>query len=654
MCGIVGVLDTKGTEHPQTMREKAGRMIAEVQHRGPDGSETWVQRNGLVAFGFCRLAIVDLTSAGMQPMHSSCGRYTLVFNGEIYNHSDLRLRLSKKTQWRGRSDTESLLELISDIGIAKALPLCEGMFGLACYDELLGELTLARDRFGEKSVYYAEKSGFVFFSSELRPLDGMGLGPSEVDPKGVAAYLRHTYIPSPQTIWKGVRKLLPAEIRTWRIRDGSATTTSSRYWDLVGAASASMLHRGKRSEAAIQRVEEELTQSVKVRMIADVPVGVFLSGGVDSSLLAWKATEVTASEVRAFTIAFPDCEYDESRYAKNVADQLGIQLTKYQFTESECLKEALRLSSFLDEPFADSSILPLSYLARQSRNSVKVALCGDGGDELFGGYGRYELYSRRMKINKLVPRWLRDRIPLKTLAELMKFFVSRRKSRGSKSARAVERILTDYASGDPLILYRSMTSFWKEPREIYDTDEDGMFVTNEPVDSGLFSCFDRAQLYDLCSYLPNEILVKTDRATMGAGLEARCPFLDTRVFDSAWRLTAGQKCTEGVGKVVLRDLLSKRFRNGTFDRPKAGFTVPVREWLRGPLRKYGEEIVFADPKSSWAILKREALAAAWRSHLSGMADNSAALWTAIQLERWLETALKRQKDASGYLLKRSG
>lgn len=660
MCGITGIIDFRRQSGSCALELKVRAMIDRIRYRGPDGIGVWVEPKWGVALGFCRLSILDLSAAGMQPMISADGRYIIVFNGEIYNHSTLRARVNENysLRWRSRCDAESLLESIAAFGLDQTLRDCEGMYGFACFDTHSGSLTLVRDRFGEKSVYFGERDGFLAFGSELGTLEGLGQTAADIDFDAVGAYLRHTYVPAPSSIWKNVRKLEAGTYCKWNLVDSTPVGMVYRYWDATAAAIDA---RESGSEGSLLSLERVIELSVEGKLQADVPVGVFLSGGIDSSLIAWKAAEISRTQVQAFCVSFPVAGYDESDYARAIAKDLGLHLQVVDFGENECLDAAVKLPELVDEPFADTSYLPLLQLARVTRRSVKVALTGDAGDELFCGYERYRNFATRM-------RFLRGmgpigRLGLRIGGEILKRpwlervigrdrGYSRNPNTSSHGVSSLARTFLDLADGDSLHVYRAMTSFWKEPREICSRAGDGRIAGAAGITRYRFSDKERAQLFDMGSYLPNEILIKTDRATMNAGLEARCPFLDTKVYAEAWRIPAADKMNAEQGKLPLRNLLERRFPKAYFNRKKAGFTVPISKWLRGKLRSYAEEVIFQEGSAEHAVLDRTILRGSWQRHLSERCDNSAALWTAIHLEKWLKHALARQAKAGGYLIKR--
>ncbi|HET8772634.1 MAG TPA: asparagine synthase (glutamine-hydrolyzing) [Thermoanaerobaculia bacterium] len=575
MCGIAGFWDFAGGR-PEELRERAGRMAACLVHRGPDDSGTFADPAG-VALGFRRLSIVDLSPAGAQPMTSASGRYVLIFNGEIYNFQRLRARVT--AQWRGHSDTEVLLACVEAWGLERTLGECIGMYAFALWDRQEQTLSLVRDRAGVKPLYYALSPTSLQFASELKALDV----DRTIDAEAAALYARHRYVPAPWSIYTSVKKLLPGSILTIS-RDGASKLT--RYWKPAEVAERAAAHRFHGE--AVDELESLLGDSVALRMIADVPLGVFLSGGVDSSLVAALMQRYASGSIHTFTIGFEDPRFDEARYGREVAQHLGSRHDELYVSQADALALVPKLPSIYDEPFADSSALPTYLVSRLARETATVALSGDGGDELFAGYHHHFLGARLQRRVRAVPRFARG--PLGRVLELV------------PRTRGLGRGLVE---NDPLARYRDTMKLHPGLPKLDDPTEMAMFL-------------------DFITYLPDDILVKVDRASMAVSLEAREPFLDHRVVEFAWSLPLSMKIRDDRGKWILRQLLKRYLPEGLVDREKQGFGLPLAQWLRGPLREWVEDLL---PPHARGI---------WQQHLAG-ANREGELWTVLSYEAWWRT-----------------
>ncbi|HEX6087693.1 MAG TPA: asparagine synthase (glutamine-hydrolyzing) [Thermoanaerobaculia bacterium] len=584
MCGIAGIWDFEGGRHDATA------MADRLAHRGPDSSGTYTNDAG-VSLGFRRLAIVDLSEAGAQPMHSASGRYVLVFNGEIFNFERLRARLPRR-EWRGHSDTEVLLACIEEWGLEKAVGETIGMFAFALWDEQERTLSLVRDRAGVKPLCYALTPQGVQFASELHALDVEQV----IDPTAAALYARYRYVPAPWSIYKGVKKLMPGTILTIA-RD---STNETRYWDplLVAERCASNRFAGSEDEA-LQALDDLLGDSVALRMIADVPLGVFLSGGVDSSLIAALMQRNASGPIHTFTIGFEDPRFDESRFGREVASHLGSRHDEMVVSVDEALQLVPQLAKIFDEPFADSSALPTYLVSRLARQSATVALSGDGGDELFAGYHHHFLGRRLQRRVRAVPRFARG--------------ATGRVLRALQRTRSLGQALVE---DDPIATYhRSML-----------LDLNGVAPLARPLPR-LDDPTEQMMFLDFTTYLPDDILVKVDRASMAVSLEARTPFLDHRVVELAWSLPLSMKIRDDRGKWLLRRLLKRYLPETLVDREKQGFGLPLAAWLRGPLRDWAESLLSDVGEPFEAARIREL----WRAHLTG-ANHESALWTVLMYQ----------------------
>lgn len=581
MCGIAGFWDFAGGR-PEEMRERAGRMASCLTHRGPDDAGTFADPAG-VALGFRRLSIVDLSPAGAQPMKSASGRYVIVFNGEIYNFQRLRARLDAR--WRGHSDSEVLLAATEAWGLERALGECIGMYAFALWDAYEQTLSLVRDRAGVKPLYYAVNATSLQFASELKALNV----DRTIDRDAAALYARYRYVPAPWSIYAGVKKLMPGSILTVS-RDGGSGLT--RYWNAAEVAERVPRFTGSETEA-VDRLDELLGDSVALRMIADVPLGVFLSGGVDSSLVAALMQRNASGPIHTFTIGFEDPRFDEARYGREVARHLGSRHDELYVSYEEALALVPKLPRIYDEPFADSSALPTYLVSELARRTATVALTGDGGDELFAGYHHHFLGARLQRRVRSVPRFARGAVG--------------RALQLVPRTRALGRGLVE---DDPLARYRDTMKLHPDLPKLEDPTEMAMFL-------------------DFITYLPDDILVKVDRASMAVSLEAREPFLDHRVIEFAWSLPLSMKIRDDRGKWIARQLLRRYLPDALVDREKQGFGLPLAQWLRGPLREWSESLLanVGEPFDGQHVRDL------WRRHCAG-ANHEGELWTVLMYEAW--------------------
>ena len=563
MCGITGLLDRRASTTEPDLVALVTAMADTLVHRGPDDAGTWVDAAAGVGLGFRRLSILDLSPAGRQPMVSADGRYVLVFNGEMYNHAALRAELEAGGhRFRGRSDTEVLLEAIAAWGLRRALERANGMFALACWDREERALHLARDRFGEKPLYYAWRGPTFLFGSELKALRAHPAFDAEIDRDALALYFRYACVPAPHSIYRGVAKLPPATmLRIDPNRPGEAKPET--YWSGVEAAlEAAAQPRSVPGSEAADAVEAALSASVGLRMVADVPVGAFLSGGTDSALVVALMQAQSTLPVRTYTIGFDAAGYDEATRARAIAEHLGTDHTELYVTPAEAQAVVPRLPAVYDEPFADSSQIPTLLVAELARRDVTVALSGDGGDELFGGYTRYFAVDRLRRLQRL-PRAVRTpaAAALRSLSPQRWDRIIQGGSRLLPGRRApaqpgdkLHKLAGSLAVTRPEHLYRSMVECWDDPPVVGALEPDTVV---DPPARWALSPIEWAMLADTVTYLPDDLLVKVDRATMAVSLEARIPMLDPDVFELAWRLPPETKAGRHAGKRVLRDVLAR-------------------------------------------------------------------------------------------------
>jgi asparagine synthase (glutamine-hydrolysing) len=627
MCGISGFW-RPGEPVDTAIAE---RMTQALVHRGPDDGDVWVEAEAGLALGHRRLAIVDLSPAGHQPMHSACGRYVIVFNGEIYNHLALRAELKKAyaaPAWRGHSDTETLLATLANWGIEAGLQRLVGMFAFALWDKQTRKLTLARDRLGEKPLYYGWQNGAFLFGSELKALAAHPDFGGKIDRSVLPLYFRHSYVPAPHSIYAGIFKLEPGHFLTL---SGAADKTlqAQAYWSLISVAKNAMADPFTGSPAdAVDGLDVLLRQAVSGQMMADVPLGAFLSGGVDSSTVVALMQSLANRPIKTFTIGFTEQGYNEAEHAKAVARHLGTDHSELYVSPAEALGVIPLLPTLYDEPFADSSQIPTFLVSRLACQQVTVSLSGDGGDELFGGYSRYgRAGAAHGRLNAL-PKVLRG-----GLAGLLTMLPAVKSGRFDRRRALLMAALCAQTGTD---FYRQFVSHW--------LDNDGITVAGQEAayflsDSSKQVCFDdffdTAMLADSLSYLPDDILVKVDRAAMGVSLETRVPLLDHRLVEWAWRLPQSLKSQHGHAKWVLRELLNRYVPNRLIDRPKMGFGVPIAQWLRGPLRDWVEDLLDPVRMKNEDLLNPEPIQYKWREHLAGKSDWAYHLWDVLMFQAWL-------------------
>jgi asparagine synthase (glutamine-hydrolysing) len=659
MCGITGLLETP-SGHTYDKETVLQQMTASLAHRGPDAQGIWAE--GAVALGHRRLSILDLSEAGTQPMHSACGRYAIAFNGEIYNHLDLRAELEElgtDPNWRGHSDTETLLAGCVLLGLEETLRRAKGMFSLALWDRREKCLSLARDRMGEKPLYWGWAGQTLIFGSELKALRTHPDCPREVCREALAQYLRFMYVPAPRSIHPAIYKLEPGTILTV---DGSPPTEPPkepirpgerhgslnirRYWDLNTEIEAGAHNLIQNESEAVSTLGQVLGNAVQRQMLSDVPLGAFLSGGVDSSVIVALMQTQSTRPVQTFTIGFDEAAFDESPHAAAVAQHLGTDHTKLRVTDDDAREMIPDLPQLYDEPFADSSQIPTHLVCRAARQHVTVALSGDGGDELFGGYNRYirgpGLWKRISSVPAPMRRFVSHVVQVVPEHGWNKVGVAYNRIRtggagisglGTKIHKLGERLrLTDSIDD----LYRNMASTWIEPEIMIMRD---VIEPPSQLDDRLpaFGADDpamRMMVQDMRSYLPDDILCKVDRAAMRVSLETRTPFLDPDVIALAMRLPMGMKIRDGQGKWALRQVLYQHVPRELIDRPKVGFAIPIGLWLRGPLRDWAEDLLSHKSLVEDGLFDPEIIRQTWSEHLSGNRDWSGRLWTILMFQAW--------------------
>ena len=638
MCGLTGVFDPNQQFGADSLRQMVGQMTAAIVHRGPDGVGLWVDPQAKVAFGHRRLSIIDLTEAGQQPMVSANGRWVIAYNGEMYNTSAIR-ELLGKMKYRGHSDTEVLVEAFAQWGVEVAVSRINAMFAFAAWDTQENELWLARDRFGEKPLYYGWHGNVLLFGSELKSLIAVqGFSP-DIDRQALGMLVRKISIPAPSTIYRGIKKLTPGAIL--RIRGGQNRPEPVRYWDPATVATDINVNP-PRGEEVVDELEELLASVVKSRMESDVPLGAFLSGGVDSSTVVALMQKSSAQQVKTFTIGFGEAGYDESPHAKAVAQHLQTDHTELKLTASDALAVIPKLPKIYDEPFADSSQIPTYLVSALAREHVTVALSGDGGDELFGGYDRYRVFDRLQKYRGKVPggvlklggralsslsveTW--NKIGDSPIAAVAPNSV---RTRTGERVHKLAKLLQSQSDGD---LYQNLLSVNSDPAALVIGYEESVDYVGVAFSR---SSFEDAMMTDTSNYLPDDILVKVDRASMAVSLEVRVPLLDPDVFSFAWGLHPEDRVNNGIGKWPLRQLLNRYVPAEIVERPKMGFGVPINKWLRSELCGWASELLDAQLLRKQGYFYAEPIVRMWDEHVSGKADRSTELWPVLMFQAWLQ------------------
>jgi asparagine synthase (glutamine-hydrolysing) len=644
MCGLTGILDPGGMDSGAEATVR--RMNTSLRHRGPDDEGVWLDGEAGIALGARRLAILDLSPLGHQPMVSASGRFVIAYNGEVYNFSELRKEVERTgAVLRGHSDTEVLLTAIERWGLTAAVRRCAGMFAFALWDREERRLHLVRDRLGEKPLYWSRIGGLVLFGSELKAIRAHPLWKGEIDPGALTLLLRFGYIPAPTSIYRETRKVLPGTVLSFR--GNGAAPIETRYWSPRAMAEAGVAEPIRGDEEQLLRAfDHELRRTVREEMVADVPVGAFLSGGIDSSTIVALMQQESPRPVRTFTIGFREQEYDEAHHARAVAHHLGTEHTELYVTPAEARSVIPRLPTVYDEPFADPSQIPTLLVAQLARSQVTVSLSGDGGDELFGGYDRYFWGQQAWRRLRPMPRPLR--------LALARGMTSLAPHRWDAIAASASTFLPERfrppGFGDKIHtvagfmgaksqeeLYRLQMTFWSDPEKIVRGATE---PTTALVDPEAWPSFDdpllRMMYLDLITYLPDDLLVKVDRATMAVSLESRAPFLDHRIVEFVWRIPGAMKANGRGGKLLLRRLLNRFVPSSLTARPKMGFGVPLDDWLRGPLREWAGDLLNEDRLRRDGYLQPGPIRSLWEQHQSGSRNCQYALWGVLMFQTWLD------------------
>jgi len=644
MCGFAGLLTRPGPTGDE-LTAMADRLCDPLWHRGPDDKGAFVDPPAGVCLGFRRLSIFDLTEAGHQPMTSASGRFVLVFNGEIYNHPELRAELEGKGfAFRGRSDTEVFLAAVEEVGIREAVDRFRGMFAFALWDRRDRRLVLGRDRLGIKPLYIFQTPGRMAFASELRSFMALDPGGLSLDPTGVSLFLKRLYVPAPFSIFREVRKVLPGTLVEVEMDGREMTTSQHTYWSLEQVARDGVGRPFQGSwEEAVEALDGVLRESVAIRLRADVAVGAFLSGGVDSSLVVALAQEVASHPVRTFTVSFDSRAFNEGGHAADVAGHLGTDHTDVPVSQDDLISVVPELPLLFDEPLADPSQLPTYLVSRVAREAVTVSLSGDGGDELFGGYNRYITGGGLLKNMDRLPGTLRrlsagvlgNPLLARGLGVAGRSLAGGAGFTGQHPLEArVEKLRRVLGTSGPAAGYLSLLEVGNLDPDICSLPEGGGEREPSPRFQDSLSLLQNMLLFDQTEYLPDDLLAKVDRASMAVSLEARVPVLDHRVVEESWTFPDTMKVDDGGGKRILKELLYRRVPRELVDRPKMGFSVPLSDWLHGPVREWAQDVLDPEGVSRVGVLDPEAVSRCWRAFQEGRDKNPLAIWTLLMLQSW--------------------
>jgi asparagine synthase (glutamine-hydrolysing) len=661
MCGISGIVSARPIE-ASTLLAMTGRLA----HRGPDDSGLWQDQEAGIHLGHRRLSIVDLSPSGHQPMADRSGRYILSFNGEIYNHRALRRELEAagvEPSWRGHSDTETLLEAIERWGLEETLRRSVGMFALALWDRKDRVLHLVRDRFGEKPLYYGWAGGLFAFASELKAIRGLPSFEGAFNRAALALLAARSYVPAPLSIYRNIYKLEPGCILSISLErpdlpvqeppapgEQKGPMRLTPYWSYRDVVMAGLAQPVTREEEALELLEAALADSIRGQSVADVPVGAFLSGGIDSSTVVALYRKYSTGTVKTYSIGFHDEGFDEAVYAKAVAAHFGTEHHEQYATVREAQEIIPKLPAMYDEPFGDPSQIPTHLVSRFARRDVTVALSGDAGDELFGGYNRYVKGARLWSQMKRVPRPLRA-VGAGALATLpapawngVVGLLSRRRQRPDFGTKVKKSLRSMARAGDLSDVFDFLLDEWPLGQSPVLNPGERLSSSRFPTDLGPNAPDAvRMMFADAMTFLPDDILCKVDRASMAVSLETRAPFLDHRVAEIAARIPLGMKISNGTGKQILRKLLFREAPAALFERPKTGFTMPVGEWIKGDLRDWAEALLDRGRLAAEGNFEPAIIRTRWQQHLSGESDSTAALWTILMFQAWNEEAREQPR-----------
>lgn len=655
MCGIAGIV-APFFVHTERLKEMATSMADTLYHRGPDACGVFVDSKFHLALSHRRLSIQDLSPAGHQPMSSSRGRFHIVFNGEIYNFKNLsQALLQHGYQFRGHSDTEVLLAAMEEWGVVETLRRSRGMFAMAIWDDLEKELILCRDRMGEKPLFFGWIDKYFVFASELKALKKVFPQSMDVAENALAAFFRFGYVPTPHSIFRNVFKLMPGtflriplsplpsvdKFNPFPVKGAFSPQT---YWNLDGIAREGLSNPVLNENEAIEQLDQLLRDSVSEQMIADVPIGAFLSGGIDSSLVSAVMQAASDRPIQTFTVGFKEKEFDEAPYARAIAEHIGSEHHELYVSANDGLALVEDLPRYWDEPFADSSQIPSLLVAKMARQKVTVCLTGDGGDELFCGYNRYfrskDLWDKQQKIPLFLRRFAGESIaavPPSTWQDVYQFYnrFTPRKGTQANVGLKIHKLAELLCIGSKYEAYRYLMSYWYNPREVLPGAQEITSIIDRYPDPALGDFVHDVMYWDQLGYLVDDNLVKGDRSSMAYSLESRLPLLDHRIVEFSWRLPLSLKYRNGASKWLLRRVLDRYVPNVLIERPKMGFSVPVSAWLRGPLKDWAGDMLFSENDIGNIALDRREIERIWKEHLNGSHDNSNKLWTLCMWSAWL-------------------
>ena len=647
MCGIAGFISQQ-RHTADYLLDHLKKMSDIIAHRGPDADGFWADEEAGVALAHRRLSIIDLSPSGAQPMLSANGRYVVSFNGEIYNFQHLRDELEKyEYPFKGTSDTEVAAAAFQYFGIEESLKRFVGMFAFAIWDRKERRLTLARDRAGEKPLYYGRVGPKFCFASELKSLCALPEWQPAINRNAVGVLMQHCYVTGPETIYEGVFRLPPGTYLT--VSETETEYEPLPYWSVADVAINKSGERRKHHspDQIVEGLHSVLFEAVERQMVSDVPLGAFLSGGIDSSTVVALMQAQSARKVNTYSIGFEEPEYNEAEHAKSVAAHLGTNHTELYVTPQQARDVIPNLPTIYDEPFADSSQIPTYLLSKLTRNHVTVALSGDGADELFAGYGRYAVGRQRMSMYESTPYWLRKagaelvtRIPTKVYdfgLRAFGFMLPRRYSQHRRGVH-VHRLANAWKKSSDYHVYRRLVSLWEEPSAIVKGINDPLILQQmQPLLRQVNDFTERMMLTDQHTYLPDDILVKVDRASMAESLEVRAPFLDHRVIEYAWNIPTEIRLRDNIGKWPLREVLYRYVPKHLVDRPKMGFGIPIDHWLRGDLRDWAESLLSERRLEEEGFFNPQPIREKWQQHLDGSSDWHYVLWPVLMFQAWYES-----------------
>lgn len=640
MCGLTGFYSKKNLSE-QFFQNTLTAMNSVLSHRGPDGRGIWFDETAGVGFAHRRLSILDLSVKGHQPMLSKNGKYVIIFNGEIYNHQELRKDL-KSVYWAGTSDTETLIECIAIYGLEKTLSLVRGMFAFALWDKDSGEIILARDRFGEKPLYYGLLNETFMFASELKSITKHPAFKKEIDQEALSSFLKLSYVPSPKSIYKNISKLEQGSYLVFNSQ--TLSLQKYKYWDLVKVSAGETQPNGQFSEVeSINSLDYLLNDVVKEQMLSDVPLGAFLSGGIDSSTIVAMMQSQSMTQIKTFTVGFEDKAFDESDNASAIASYLGTDHSDFKLTTGDLLSVVPKIHEIYDEPFADSSQIPTYLVSQLAAKDVKVTLSGDAGDEIFSGYNRYRFakniwptvqsipYPMRSYVSKLLSNLSVKQV--ESLISSFPFFKKNFSSTTQKIYKIAEILNSNSLESyyDKLISQTNMLSEFMHKDNHVPNDRQAKYAI---LDN--FADFEKLMIYDSLGYLPDDILVKLDRASMSTSLESRVPFLDPRISEFVWKLPQNMKIRGPKTKYILRQVLKKYLPEELSSKPKMGFSIPIDSWLRGPLISWSEDLLDRGSIKSNGYLDYDYIISIWQQHKNGDINAGPILWNILMFQLWVE------------------